>query len=201
MKKNADRLVTFFHDYTDHGITNLCDPPRSLTRKALDYLYERNCRSIDCLNAGVRPNRMIDNQVKDWQLFLKEKGCTGQLIDYEGDPGSPHYELARSAIVQHLRQYRLSDAIICTTGLAAVGVIRGLADCSLRAGIDVKILSISSSPLLKNIVPSITSMEPPVKETLIEQAFNTPRPRRIEYDAPELFIGESTELVPPERRL
>lgn len=196
MRKNAERLVTFFHDYTDIGITTICDPPKNITRRALDYLYLRNCRTIDCLNAGLLPNRMIDNQVRDWQTFLKEKKCSGRLIDCEEEASSPHYELARNAIVEHLRDYLLPDAILCTTGLAAVGVIRGLADCSLRAGLDVKVLTISSNPLLKNITPSITSMEPLPKEELIEQAFKTPKSLRIEYNEATLFIGESTDMTP-----
>jgi DNA-binding LacI/PurR family transcriptional regulator len=194
MRKNAERLVTFFHDYTDLGIATLCDPPQDLNRKALDYLFERHCRSIDCLNAGRLPNRMMDNQIKDWQTFLKEKKCTGQLINCERSAASPHHELARTAIVQHLRSCRLPDAILCTTGMAAFGTIRGLADCSLRAGLDVKVLAISSNPLLKNSTPSITSMEPPDKEAIINQAFQNPRPLRIEAARSELFIGESTEI-------
>lgn len=196
MQKNAARLITFFHDYTDIGITTICDPPQGITSTALDYLAQRNCRTIDCLNAGHLPNRMIDNQIHAWQDFLRNNQHEGTLIDCERDPASPHYELARSAICDHLRTHHLPDAILCTTGMAAVGTVRGLADCSLRAGLDVKVLSISSNPLLKNMTPSITSIEPPNKETLIEQAFKTPRPLRIEYDTPELFIGESTELAP-----
>jgi len=201
MKKNADRLITFFHDFTNIGITTLCDPPRKLTHNALCHLMRQNCKTIDCLNAGLLPNRMIENQIEDWRASLNKNKCNGTLIDCNRDAVSPHYELARIGIYDYLRKNRLPDAIICTTGLAAVGAVRGLADCSLRAGIDVKVLAISSNPLLQYGTPSITSMEPPDKETLIEQAFLVPRPLRIEYDAAELFIGESTELLPPGRRI
>ena len=102
-------------------------------------------------------------------------------------------------MVEHLRNSRLPDAIVCTTGLAAIGAVRGLADCSLRAGLDVKVLAISSNPLLQYTTPSITSMEMKSKEALVEQAFKTPRPLRIEYKEAELFIGESTERIPISR--
>lgn len=199
MKKNAARLITFFHDYTADGITTLCDPPGILTRKALDYLLQRNCRTIDCLNAARLPNLMIDNEIEDWRAFLKENKCNGIFIDCENHSSSQHYEVARSAMVEHLRNSRLPDAIVCTTGLAAIGVVRGLADCSLRAGLDVKVLAISSNPLLQFTTPSITSMEMKSKEALVEQAFKTPRPLRIEYKEADLFIGESTERIPISR--
>ncbi len=196
MKKNADHLITFFHDFTDFGITTLCDPPRRLTHKALSHLTQRSCKTIDCLNAGLLPNRMIENQIAAWRAFLKKTTCSGTLIDCNRDAISPHYELARTGICDYIRNNRLPDAILCTTGLAAFGAVRGLADCSLRVGLDIKILAISSNPLLKNMTPSITSMEPPPKEALIEQAFKTRRPLRIEYQEAKLFIGESTELFP-----
>jgi DNA-binding LacI/PurR family transcriptional regulator len=196
MQKNSEKLVTFFHDYTKYGITTLCDPPKGLTTKMLRYLQQLDCRFIDCLNAGPLPNQMIENQIGDWQTFISENKYRGTLIDCGQDADAPHYELARTAICDHLRTHALPDAILCTTGMAALGTVRGLADCSLRAGLDTKVLAISSNPLLKNLTPSITCMEPPPKELLIEEAFRIPRQLRIEYNEAKLFIGGTTELSP-----
>ena len=196
MLKAPEKIITFFHDYTDLGIATLCDPPKNLTVSALNYLMQRNCRTIDCLNAGRRPNRMIDNQIDLWQTFLKTNKLHGLLVDHEHTTAALHHELARSAIATHLKNNRLPDAFICTTGMAAIGAVRGLADCSLRAGLDVKVLALSSNPMLQFSTPSITSMRPPVREELIKQAFTEPRPLRIESAEAELFIGETTELKP-----
>jgi len=196
MQKVPEKLVTFFHDYTSLGISTICDPPKNLTGKALSYLLERNCRMIDCLNAGRHPNRMIENQIEIWQNFIKTNKLTGQLIDCEHSTAALHHTLTRQAVIEYLKNNRLPDAFLCTTGMAAIGVIRGLADCSLRAGLDVKVLALSSNPMMKFSTPSITCMESPAHEELIKQAFAEPRPLRIEYADAELFIGESTEVKP-----
>lgn len=195
MKSCADRLTLFFHDYTEFNVATLCDPPRSFTHQALEYLHNKGCRSIHCIHAAANPNRMLDNQIEDWKEFLKTSQCTGELIRCGTSSSEPHYRLARTGVRTFLQNAgRLPDAFLCTTGLASVGVVRGLADCSLRAGLDVKILALSSNPILKDMTPSITSMEPPAKNIMIEKALQTPRPLRIEAENPQLFIGESTEI-------
>lgn len=195
MKSCANRLILFFHDYTNFNIATLCDPPRSFTKQALQYLYDKGCRTVTCVHAAGSPNRMLNNQIEDWKTFLRNEKCTGELIQCGTRPAAPHYHLARNGVRTFLKNApRLPDAFLCTTGLAAVGVVRALADCSLRAGLDVKILALSSNPILKDMTPSITSMEPPAKDTMIEQALQTPHPLHIEAENPQLFIGESTEI-------
>jgi DNA-binding LacI/PurR family transcriptional regulator len=196
MKKNAERLITFFQDYTNLGISTICDPPAGLMRILLDHLYEKNCRRIDCVNATPMPHKMVSDQITVWKKFLTDHKCSGTRIDQtHSDPSYPYYLLAREAIRTHLKKHRVPDAFICTTGVAAIGVVRGLADCSIRAGLDVKVAATTTNHLLQELTPSITCMKPIGREDLIRTALQKNRPLHIGSKQIHLFIGESTQIA------
>ncbi|MAY75763.1 MAG: hypothetical protein CMJ31_13815 [Phycisphaerae bacterium] len=194
------KVVFLDGDLTDQGIPSVKLFAPAHLELIFEHLWELGHRRIDCLNTQGR-NGEIDHRIDDWRTWLERRGGEGELFD---DP-TPPYEDTTSRAHEAMRRVlserrdRLS-ALVCTTQPAAVGAMRACRDVGVEVGVDVSICTINNEPTGRYFCPSLTGLEMPDIEPLLEPALgwfassdeSWPDDLRISPASPILFTGEST---------
>lgn len=199
--RSGHRKVVFFDaDETAHGIPSI----RLFSRRHITALYEHlwslGHRQIHCLNAQGR-NAEIERRIDHWRSWLAEKGGEGNLWDTPtppyGDPTSRGYQTMRSVLGGGGADL---GAVVCTTQPAAIGAMRAAYEARLTIGREVSICTINNEPTGQYFCPSLTGLDMPDVNSLLERCFNWfamngdpfPGELRMEPNEPNLFKGEST---------
>ena len=202
---SRDHKVVFFdHDMSGHGIPSIRLFSKQHTVKVFEHLWSLGHRRIDCLNAQGH-NEEIDRRIEEWRAWIGDRGIAGMLRDRPtpayGDPLEQGY-LAMREILDGAAEK--PGAIVCTTQPAAIGAIRACHEAGLLVGRDISICTINNEPTGRYFCPSLTGLEMPDVEPLLEHCFAwfarpgepwtgslTLAPRRADF-----FVGESTGKPP-----
>jgi len=199
IKRNSHRLIVLFEDYIQHGVSSLRQVPFRAMDCLMDHLAAKGVRTVHCFNAEPA-NSGIKESISRWREGLKKHGLNGELVSGVVKPQGSIRKQALELAHDHLRGGTpLPDAFVTTTGSAAIALTRGLADFGLRAGLDVSVLACSSAVELQYTTPSITCIESPPIENLLELALDEFTKGRlsqiIHIEPPEFKIlpGESSE--------
>lgn len=198
---SRDHKVVFFdYDMAGHGIPSIRLFARQHVVKVFEHLWSLGHRRIDCLNTQGR-NEEIDRRIVEWRTWLDDRGGTGTLWDRPtpayGDPLAQGYDAMRDFL---RRTSAGCGAVVCTTQPAALGAIRACHEAGRVVGRDISICTINNEPTGRYFCPSLTGLEMPDVEPLLEQCFSwfarpgqpwqgplTLAPKRAHF-----FAGEST---------
>jgi DNA-binding LacI/PurR family transcriptional regulator len=202
---SRDHKVVFFdHDMAAHGIPSIRLFAKQHAVKVFEHLWSLGHRRIDCLNAQGR-NEEIERRIEEWRAWIDNRGSVGMLWDSPtppyGDPLAQGYLAMRDVL---RRSAEPPGAIVCTTQPAAIGAIRACHEAGLVVGRDISICTINNEPTGRYFCPSLTGLEMPDVEPLLEHCFAwfarpgqpwkgdlTLAPRRADF-----FAGESTGKPP-----
>lgn len=196
----GDRKVVFFDDdMTAHGIPSIRLFASGHIAKLFDHLWKRGHRRIDCLNAQGR-NDEIDRRIGQWRVWLESRGAAGTLWDRPAEPFTDPVATAYDAMWRALEEAERPRAIVCTTQPAALGAIRACHDAGLAVGRDIAICTINNEPTGRYFCPSLTGLEFPDVEPLLEPCFKWFGSTQQRWQGgllvvparPTLFVGEST---------
>ncbi len=193
--RESDTKVVFFDDdMTEHGIPSVSLYPREHVREVFEHLWSLGHRRIDCLNTQGHSDE-VDHRIAYWRAWLRERGGEGALWDDPApaytDPTSRAHRIMR-AIVEG-RDHPLS-AVVCTTQPAAMGAIRACCDVGLRVGEDVSICTVNNEPTGRYSCPSLTGLEMPDLEPLVDQALAWFVGADGEWDGDPLILPASSDL-------
>lgn len=202
---SARSLVAVERDLTQFGVPSIVPFPSAACHMLLDHLGRLGSSPVDCFNVqGVDAN--IEDRINQWRLWRAAHRVQGNLI---GDPRMDSrddlpIERAHIQFGRYLDQAdRRGTAVYCTTGPAAIGAIRAIADRNLVAGKDISVVAVNDEGLARFLVPSITSLVMPDCRQLIEAGLdwmsqaNTPgwsQPLLLKPAENNIFIGESAPV-------
>lgn len=197
-----DKVVFFDDDMTAHGIPSIRLFASGHIAQLFDHLWKRGHRRIDCLNAQGR-NDEIDRRIGEWRAWLEARGASGALWDRPAEPFADALVTGYEAMRQVLGARDRPGALVCTTQPAALGAIRACHDAGLAVGRDIAICTINNEPTGRYFCPSLTGLEFPKVEPLLQPCFHwfaSPRRKwegglRIVPRKADLFTGESTGAV------
>lgn len=203
LKATGTKAVTFFADHTRQGIPSLRSENALSTQKLLDHLYDVGHRSVACLNTQPAGDAM-QGRIRQWQAWKQARGIEGGLIDRPVEHGGSAMAQARSVARECLKDGSLKvDAVYCTTGPAAIGLMRAMADLGLTPGRDLAVCSADDSvgAVAEYLSPSLTHLRPPQETPYFETCLDwfaddeSPwlGPLLVQIEVGELFVGESTQ--------
>lgn len=194
------RVVFFDEDMTDHGAPSIRLFAKAHITRLFEHLWSLGHRRIHCLNAqGHSPE--VERRISHWRSWLNERGATGSLWDTPappyGDAISRAYKTMREVVQDGGEPL---GAIVCTTQPAALGAIRACYESGLKVGEDVSICTINNEPTGRYFCPSLTGLEMPDIDPLLERCFawftesavSWSGDLRLVPERPKLFKGEST---------
>jgi hypothetical protein len=204
MVRERSRIVTLWHDLTEHGIPCIeVSPPRA-TAKLVEYLESLGHRSIDCLN--TEPNNVvISARIQSWNSAIKARGLKGELHNHPVEPFQHSGIAAYDYMHRRLAAGPLSaTAVVCVTNSAAIGLSRACGEAGVKIGRDLSICGVGEFALARLQTPSLTIVKPADFETYLSMGLDwiqsggkdTGRSLRFEPDDVPLWIGESTGLAP-----
>ena len=193
------KVVFFDDDMTAHGIPSIRLFASEHIVQLLDHLWQRGYRRIDCLNAQGR-NDEIDRRIGEWRSWLEGRGGSGALWDRPAKPFADPLVTGYDAMRHVLRGKTDPEAVVCTTQPAALGAMRACHDAGLAVGRDLAICTINNEPTGRYFCPSLTGLEFPDVEPLLEPCFAWFRAKHDRWPGnllltprrPVLFAGEST---------
>jgi DNA-binding LacI/PurR family transcriptional regulator len=170
--KAPDRKVVVLEgDLTEHGIPSIRLFPDSHIRGLLDHLTEVGHNPISCLNTQGK-NPEIERRIGLWRAHIETHGIPGELWD---DPTPPYEDPMLRAHAAMRHQIKTAQgplgAVVCTTQPAALGAMRACYEAGLAVGRDVAVCTINNEPTGWYFCPSLTGLEAPDFEPLLEPCF------------------------------
>ncbi|WP_428386133.1 substrate-binding domain-containing protein [Mucisphaera sp.] len=198
--EEGNRVVIFDDDLTDQGLPSIRLFARTHISKLFEHLWSLGHRRIHCLNTQGHSEE-IERRISHWRSWLERKGGSGELWD---EPAPPYVDAIQIAYrtMQRLIDDHDGDlgSLVCTTQPAALGAIRACYEGGLRVGEDVSICTINNEPTGRYFCPSLTGLEMPEIEPLLEHCFEWfggtatgwSGDLRLEPARPRLLRGEST---------
>ncbi len=196
----SKRVVFLDGDLSERGIPSIRLFPDSHIRQLLAHLSDAGHDPIHCLNTqGGNPE--IDRRIRLWREHLEARTVDGELWD---DPTPPYEDpMLRAHAVMKRRLASVPTprgAVVCTTQPAALGAMRACYEAGVVVGQDIAVCTINNEPTGWYFCPSLTGLETPDFEPLLEPCFDwfTGEASQWEHGPiiePQhipLFIGEST---------
>jgi len=190
------RVVVLDQDESAAGLPSVTLFPPAAENKLFDHLYRLGHRRIDCVN-GQAEDDVILGRISAWRNYLAARELDGQLRSHSFyKPIESGYQLIREA----LREGRpVGSAIFCTTGPAAIGVMRALHESGLEVGRDCSVCAVNSEGVGRYLLRSLTALESPPRALYLRRAVEWMLgdgawvgPLLTEPDDVPLFEGEST---------
>ncbi|MDB5326387.1 MAG: hypothetical protein JWM57_1956, partial [Phycisphaerales bacterium] len=141
LKSVRHKVVTLFHDLTEHGIpcVNLASP-RLLWRIA-KHFADLGHTHVDCLNTQPS-SKLIDDRMRIWAEAAKEYGLDTIVHNHEVEafvrPDERAHLVAPLVIANPNRRI---TGLFCTTSAAARGVMRAAHEHGIRVGQDLSLAS------------------------------------------------------------
>jgi DNA-binding LacI/PurR family transcriptional regulator len=193
------KVVFFDDDMTAHGIPSIRLFASGHIVRLFEHLWTQGHRRIDCLNTQGR-NDEIERRIGEWQAWMEARGATGALWDWPAEPFADPLVNGSAAMRHVLAKRTRPEAIVCTTQPAALGAMRACYDAGLAVGRDLAICTINNEPTGRYFCPSLTGLEFPEVDPLLEPCFAWFRSKHQRWSgsllltpsAPMLFAGEST---------
>lgn len=195
--KNIDcKVVILDQDETAAGLPSVVMFPPKAEYKLFDHLIELGHTRIDCINTQPG-NPVINQRIKSWKEYIKEKGLNGRLLSREMfQPTETAYLLVKELMSGG---GGIGSAVYCTTGPAALGAMRALQEATVEIGKDVSVCTVNDEGMGRYLLKTLTSLEVlprapflqgPVKWMLEDGDWQGPLLVQPE-DVP-LYIGETT---------
>lgn len=200
LKKNRHRLVTLFHDLTEHGIRCLDGVMPNAISTLMKYLYDLGHRKIDCFNSQPY-GPVIKERIDCWQNALTKFGCTGVLHNYSVKNFSLALPHARKSMSELLESGKFdATALFCISVECASGVIRSCYDHHVRVPEDLSVATFGNPANAAVFIPAITTIDMPNPMQVISKIFDqflgiTPNDGQLMFRAETetpVIIGEST---------
>ncbi len=200
----ANNLIALDVDLTAHGIPSVQLMPPLFVSRVGDHLFELGHRHIDCLNTQPH-DTVVQQRIGQWQLWQRMKKVQGRLIDEPVEPFQNAALHARSVMAKILKKKDFSaTAVVCITGIVALGAIRALHDAGYAIGKDVSVAAVDGSGMEGLYVPSHTVLKLPDPEPYLETCIEWLQraedswvgPLLVQPASVELFVGESTGKAP-----
>ena len=203
IKNSPHPVVVLDQDTSASGIPCLQFANSMAIPSLLNVLSNAGHRRVACFNSQpVDP--VIKERIAHWALWKRMQGVNGQLIDDLSPRGSV-VERAYKCMSNVLRRKELdATAIFCTTGTAALGVMRALTDHELEPGLDIAVCAADdeagSAPYFR---PSLTCVRDPAWDPYLEVCLDWFAIGGGEWVGPLLvhpaqmpvYVGESTGPV------
>lgn len=201
MRDSRCRVVVLDQNATDAGLPSVVMFPPQAERKLLEHLRELGSRRIDCLSTQAR-DPIIEARIATWRAFLSEKGLTGKLHQSaEFHPVDSAYRLIKESLRKGTAG---AEAVVCTTGPAALGAMRAFYDAGIKVGRNVSVCAVNDEGLGPYLTPSLTCLQSPPRALYLQTAVQwimakeeTPWSGALlvePLDVP-MFIGDSTGPV------
>jgi hypothetical protein len=199
MRQADAKVVVVDQDATASGLRSVVMFPPQAERKLLEHLVQLGHRRIDCLNTQAR-DRIIEGRIDTWRAFLKERNLMGQLHSLtELNLFNSSYQLIKS----RLREGRsIGAALICTTGPAALGVMRAFYEEGVRVSRDVSVCAVNDEGLGPFLTPSLTCLQAEARAGYLQNAVEWmcgqewTGPLLVQPNDVPMFVGESTGPAP-----
>lgn len=162
-------LAVLDQDLSAEGIPSIQFHESSGVACLLDPLTELGHRDVACLN--TQPNdSVIRERIEQWQFWKRLRRVQGRLLEHHVQPYHPAFERAHAVVTDLLQQNALREtAIFCTTGAAAVGAMRALADFGRVVGRDVSVCAADDhGGEARFLVPRLTCLGNPSWDPYLE---------------------------------
>jgi len=168
---NRRRVVPLYEDIPElelWGIDNMPVGAADLLLFHLASLGHREIHLVGSLPAVGRQQQLIER----WRSRLKAVGATGvSMFPSKGGswlPGDAHAQ-TRAFLSSHPHP----QAILFADLPAATGGYRALWEAGLKPGVDVAVAALTCEPEAALMTPSLTSLQVPTREAVIEQTVET----------------------------
>jgi DNA-binding LacI/PurR family transcriptional regulator len=198
---SAKPVVVLDHDTTAAGIPCLRFAASMAIPNLLDLLTAGGHRSVACFNTQPM-DPVIRERIDHWTLWTHVHSAQGELIDDHVRPFESAVERATEAFGSILDQGKLkSTAVFCTTGSAAVGAVRALADHGMRAGREIAICCADDlAGIAPYLCPSLTCIRDPEWDPYLQVCLDWfakddnawVGPLMVHPAEMPIFVGEST---------
>lgn len=196
MRSGKCRVVVLDEDETDAGLASVVMFSPEMAKALLDHLVKLGHRRIDCINTQVM-DPIITGRINYWRKYLVENKLQGQLYTASiMQPMEAGYIVVRDAL---RAGQPFGSALFCTTGPAAIGVMRALHEAGLEIGRAVSVCAMNDEGLGRYMLKTLTALESPPRAKYLKSALGWmlsgkgwSGPRLIQPKSVPLFIGEST---------
>ncbi len=200
MKSSRCRVAVLDENEVDAGLLSVVMFPARMERKLFEHLVSLGHRRIDCVNTQSE-DEVIKDRIAHWREYLAKNGLSGQLrsltIHRSMEAG---YSLIRDV----LREGRpLGTALFCTTGPAAIGVMRALHEAKLEIGKDVSVCTVNDEGIGPYLLKTLTSIESPSRARYLRPVVEWMLSGKkwqgellIQPKEMSLYAGESTGPAP-----
>lgn len=197
-------VIVLDQDTSAEGIPCLRFTASMAIPSLLNILSDAGHKRVACFNSQpVDP--VIRERIDHWALWTKIHNIQGRLIDDHVAPRGVAIDRAYKSMSTILEHKDLdSTAIFCTTGAAALGVMRALTDFGLEPGRDIAVCAADDeagrAPYFR---PSLTCVRDPQWDPYLEVCLDWIAKDGGEWVGPLLvhpaqmpiFEGESTKAV------
>ncbi len=206
IKESGKPTVVINSDTSSYGIPCFQNSSPFGIRNLLDVLLRHGHKKVACLNAQPM-DPAIRERIDQWQLWMQLHGIQGQLIDDQVEVFDFVMNKVRKLLTKLIKSGELdATAIFCTTGAAALGAMRALADLGIEPGRDIAICSADDhageAMLLR---PSLTCLTDPDIMPYLEICISWMARGGSDWIGPlclqpsemPIFVGESTSFYRP----
>lgn len=205
IKSSKAPLAVFDQDLSSEGIPSLQFHESGGVAALLDPLIALGHRDVACLNTQPSDS-VIRDRIDLWQLWTRLRRSSARLFEHHVQPYESPMARAHAVITDLLKRNDLREtAIFCTTGAAAVGVMRALTDHNLVVGKDFSVCSADDhggeAPYM---IPRLTCLQNPSWDPYLEVCldwFSTRGgpwvgPMCVRPSTTPVYTGESTGPAP-----
>jgi len=124
------------------------------------YLIEHEAKSIALLRSGYSDDMFINDQLKGYQMALKEKGLKyDKSLIYEG---VFRIEKANEIIEKMLEDKTVPDAIFATNDDVAIAAMNCLMDNGYKIPEDVQVVGFHDTKIANLFRPKLTTIKQPI---------------------------------------
>ncbi len=194
-----DRVVPLYEDMPDLGLWGIDNMPVNAVDLLVFHLASLGHREIHLV--GSQPPTGRQKQLIDrWKSRLEAVGATGKAV-FPTVESSCLPAASKSLTREFLASHSRPGAILFGDIHAAIGGYRAMWEAGLKPGVDVSVAALTCEPEASLMTPSLTSLEVPSRESVIEDALEkvlkgSPRARNQWADAvlPQIRLlqGESS---------
>lgn len=168
VQENRDRIVPLYEDIPDLDLWGIDNMPVGAVDLLVFHLASLGHRRIHLL--GSLPLLGRQKQLLDrWELRMQAVGATGS----SAFPSEESASLSTCAVAltrKFLASNPNPEAIVFADLPTAIGGYRALWEAGLKPGSDVSIAALTCEPEAALMTPSLTSLDVPSRESVIEEA-------------------------------
>lgn len=188
------RIATIVSNLRDLDIPCIDNSSETGVEMLLEHLTSLGHQRIACVNCETNDQ---SERVYRYQVFCKEKGIP-ELYIAETHPLDWIPPLRAYRFLQsELRKPKLNaTAYLFTTIEPCLGALRACHEAGVSVGKDISICGFGPSTRARLMIPSVTSLQTPLHETVLSSAVDAMMSGSAPFPSttwkPGLYIGEST---------